>query len=89
MMLLSYVEFASVACLWSIFHLAIIMRMRWLAGKTHKLAHSKWGYISMGKVKDKLKEDLQSIVNTPELIHDQDFMMGILTVWEEELPEFK
>ena len=43
----------------------------------------------MGKVMDNLKEDLQSIVNTPELIHYQDFMMGVLMVWEEELPEFK
>ena len=69
MMLLSSVEFAVVAHLWSIFHLAIIMPMRWLACKTHKFAHRKWGYISMGKVMDKLKEDLQCIVNTPELIH--------------------
>ena len=43
----------------------------------------------MGKLMDKLKEDLQSIVNTPELSHYQDFMMGMLTVWEEELPKFK
>ena len=62
------------------------MPMRWLDGKTHKLAHSKWGYISMVKFMGKLKEDLQSIVNTPELIHDQDFMMGMLTFWEEDLP---
>ena len=41
MMLLISVEFAAVAHLWSIFHLAIIMTMRWLAGKTHKLAHPK------------------------------------------------
>ena len=58
MMLLSSVEFAAVASLWYIFYLAIILLMRWLAGKTHKLAHRKWGYISMGKVMDKLKEDL-------------------------------
>ena len=88
-MLLSSVEFAAVARLWSIFHLAIIILMRWLAGKTHKFAHRKWGYISMGKVMDKLKKELQSIVNTPELIHDQYFMMGLITVWEEGLPEFK
>ena len=75
--------------MWSIFHLAIIMPMRWLAGKTNKLAHCKWGYISIGKVMDKLKEDLKSIVNTPELIHYQDFMMRMLKVWEEELQEFK
>ena len=43
MMLLSFVEFAAVACLWSIFHPAIILPMRWLAGNTHKLAHCKWG----------------------------------------------
>ena len=69
MMLLSSVEFAAFARLWYIFHLAIIMPMRWLASKTLKLAHCKWGYISMGNVMDDLKEDLQSIVNTPELIH--------------------
>ena len=80
MMLLSSVEFAAVARLWSIFHLAIIIPMRWLAGKTLKLAHRKWGYISMCKVMDKLKEYLQPIVNTPELIHYQDFIMGILKV---------
>ena len=89
MMLLSSVEFAAVALLWSIFHFAVIIPMRWLVGKTHKLAHRKWGYISIGKVVDKLNKDLQSIVNTPELIHDQEFIMGVLTVWEEELPEFK
>ena len=43
----------------------------------------------MGKVMENLKEELQYIVNTPELIHYQDFMMGMLMVWEEELPEFK
>ena len=43
----------------------------------------------MGKVMDKLKEELQSIVNTPGLIHYQDFMMRMLTFWEEELLEFK
>ena len=89
MMLLSSVEFAAVARLWSIFQLAVIMLMRWLDGKTHKLAHRKWGYISIGKVMYNLKKALQSIVNTPDLIHDQYFMMGMLTVWEEDLPEFK
>ena len=28
-------------------------------------------------------------MNTTELIQYQDFMIGMLTVWEEELPEFK
>ena len=36
------------------------------------------GYISMGKLLDKLKDNLESIVNTPELIHNKSFMMGIM-----------
>ena len=43
----------------------------------------------MGKVMDKLKDNLQSIVDSPDLIHSEEFMMGQLKEWEEELPEFK
>ena len=43
----------------------------------------------MGKVMENLKEYLQFILNTPELIHYRDFMMGMLNILEEELPEFK
>ena len=43
----------------------------------------------MGKVMDKLKDDLESIIDSPDLIHSQDFMMGQLKEWEEELPEFE
>ena len=43
----------------------------------------------MGKVMDKLKDDLESIVDPLDLIHSKEFMMGQLQEWEEELPEFK
>ena len=43
----------------------------------------------MGKVMDKLKDDLESIIDSPDLIHSEEFMMGQLSEWEEELPEFK
>ena len=43
----------------------------------------------MGKVIDKLKDDLQSIIYSPDLIHSKEFMMGQLKGWEEELPEFE
>ena len=69
MMLLSSVEFAVVARLWSIFHLAIIIPMWWLAGKTHKLSHCKWGYISMGKVMDKLRSIQNRLQFLLELVH--------------------
>ena len=40
-----------------------------------------WGYISMGEVLDKLKYDLNMIVDQPELIHDESFMMVIMDTW--------
>ena len=42
-----------------------------------------WGYISMGKVLEKLKDDLNMIVDQHGLIHDESFMMGIMDPWEE------
>ena len=89
MILLSCHEMAAVARLWSILYIALLSPLCWLAGKTHELAHRKWSYISMGKVMDKLKDDLESIVDSPDLIHSEEFMMGQLQEWEEELPEFK
>ena len=89
MMTLGMLEFAAVARLWSIFYLALLNPMRWLAGKTHTLAHRNWGYISMGKVLDKLKEDLEMIIQNKELINDKEYMMGLMSMWEDELPEFK
>ncbi|KAL7523561.1 hypothetical protein ACHAXR_000896, partial [Thalassiosira sp. AJA248-18] len=87
--LLTSVEMTSVARLWSIFHLSIVMPMRWLAAHSHKLAKHGWGYISLGKVMDKLKADLESIVEDPALIHDESFMMGVMSEWSDELPEFQ
>ena len=43
----------------------------------------------MGKVLDKLNTDLEAITDLPELIHNEKHMMGLLTKWEAELPEFK
>ena len=84
------IEMISVTRLWSIFHLAIIMPMRWLAAKTHTLAQYNWGVISMGRVLDKLKLSLEStIMAEPELIHDESFMMGLMDTWKDELPPFK
>ena len=38
---------------------------------------------------DKLNDDLESIIDSPYLIHSEEFMMGQLKEWEEELPEFE
>ena len=87
--ILTSTEMIAVTRMWSIFHLAIVMPIRWLAANTHKLKEYNWGYISMGKVLDKLKSDLESIVEEPELIHDESFMMGLMDKWADELPEFR
>lgn len=87
--LLSSVEMVAVSRLWSIIHFAIIMPMRWLAGKTHELAEFKWGPISMNRVLDHLLADVRSIADEPQLIHDETFMMGMMDKWKEQLPPFK
>jgi len=41
--LLLLLEMVAMAQFWSILHDSIIMPMRWLATKTHKMAKYKWG----------------------------------------------
>ena len=43
----------------------------------------------MGKVLDKLKDDLNMIIYQPELIHDKYFMMVTMDPWAAELPPFQ
>ena len=57
------IEIIAVSRLWSILHIAIVVLMRWLAACTHKMKEYGWGYISMGKVLDKLKYNLDMIVD--------------------------
>ena len=87
--LLSSVEMVAVARLWSTLHIAIIMPIRWLAGKVHKLEEYGWGPITLGKVLDKLKDDLESLIDQTDLIHDELFMMGIMDQWANELKPFR
>ena len=75
--LLSSVEMVGVARLWSI--------LRWLAGKVHELEEYGWGPITLGKVLDKLKDDLETLIDQTNLIHDESFMMGIMDPWANEL----
>lgn len=76
--LLSSVEMVAVAQLWSILHIVIIMLIRWLAGKVHESEEYGWGQITLAKVLDKLKNDLESLIDQNNLIHDESFMMGMM-----------
>jgi hypothetical protein len=87
--LLTSTEMIATARLWSIFHISIIMPIRWLASKTHEFGeYNSWGYISMGRVLDTLKEALEAISDDPSLIANETFMMGIFDEYKFELPPF-
>ena len=47
------------------------------------------GSISLGRVLDKLRDDLDSIIESPELIYGECYMMGLMTKWAEEIPDLK
>ena len=42
----------------------------------------------MGRVMDRLKEHLESILEQPELIHGEKFMMGFVSEFADGLPPF-
>ena len=71
MILLSSVDIIAVSWLWYILQTAIVITMRWLESCTHTMKEYVRGYISMGKVLDKLKDDLNMILYQPEFIHDE------------------
>ena len=86
---LGSMEMISLSRLLSILHLAICIPFRWLSGKTHELAKFKWGPMSMGRVLDKLDVALNKLLEKPDLIVDEQFMMGIFDEFANELPPFK
>ena len=62
---LSSVEIIDVSRLWPILRIAIFMPMLWFAAFTHNMKEYGWGYLSMGKVLDKLKDNLNMILDQP------------------------
>ena len=64
------------------------MPIRWLAGKVHKLEEYGWGPITLGKL-DKLNDDLESLIDQTNLIHNELFMMGIMDPRANELKPFR
>jgi hypothetical protein len=58
-------------------------------GKVHELEEYGWGPITLGKVLDKLKDNLETLIDQTNLIHDESFMMGIMDPWANELTPFR
>ncbi len=72
----------------SIVFMAVVVPMRWLAGKTHELAHCNWLERSMGRAVDLMYNAFVEVESDGELMLDEDFNMGIFLPLYKELPEF-
>ncbi len=81
-------EMIALVRLLSILHLSICMPFRYLAGKSHEFKHFGWEVADMGRVLDRLYNNMQMLLHDPTLILDQSFMMDIFKQYQEELPPF-
>ena len=73
----SPLEMIAVLRFFSILHVAVVILLRWLSGKTHKLAHRMWGARSMGRAADTLHTACGQLLDDIKLIHDKKFMMNM------------
>ena len=87
--ILSYLEMISSSRFFSILQLAICLPFQWLTGKTHVLAHRKWGVRSMGHAVDMIHSVCKYIIDNVTLIHNDLYMLHIFDELRDELPEFK
>jgi len=77
---LSSLQIAAAARLFSILYLSIVVPVRFLAGKTHTLSDCT---VNGHNAK------FQEMLDKPELIVDEQFMMGMFSFLEEKIPKFK
>jgi hypothetical protein len=87
--MLRSVEVVALLCVLSILHISICLPTRWLAGKTQDLADYDFGYYDMGLALDLMETSFESIIDEPELILDEDFMMGIFNCISESVDPFQ
>jgi len=73
----------------SIIFIAVVVPMRWLAGKTHELGHRNWSERSMGRAVDLMYNAFVEVESDGELMLDEDFIMNIFSPLYAELPELK
>ena len=87
--ILTSVEMIALSRVYSIFHVAICLPLRYLTGACHKLGVHDFSFRSMGEVIDVLDEKLNEIVETPSLFIDHEFMSNIFKLFQERIPAFK
>jgi hypothetical protein len=88
-LILSSMEYIAQLHVASILFLVVVVPMRWLAGKTHELAHRGWGERSMGRAIDLLHVAFSKVQEDPSLLLDYDFIMNIFEPLYGDLPELE
>ena len=75
----------------SIVFMALVVPMRWLAGKTYELAlaHHSWLERSMGRDVNPMYNTFVEVEADRQLMLNKDFIMGIFAQLYKELPELK
>merc|ERR1712177_184759 len=91
---LSCLEHIAGSRLFSILYLSIVLPVRWLAAKTHKLSHCEvkgfpWGVRSMGLVVDNLYAKFHELKEHPNKIIDEGFMMGLFDEITDKIEEYQ
>jgi len=73
----------------AILHVAIVIPMRWLAGKTHELAKYNWGERSMSRVLDLVYDVFVELEADGSKGVDADYMLNIFSSIGDEVEPFK
>ena len=81
MILFSSFDIIYMSRIWSILNIAIAVLVCWLEACKNKMKEYGWGYISKGKLLDKLKDDLNIIEDQPEMIHEKFLIIGMIDPW--------
>ena len=72
----------------TIFNEAITTPMRWLTANSHALADYNWSARSMGRTLDRIYKKALLLKENPTLIINEEFIMGIMNPFKDELPPF-
>jgi len=82
-------EMVALSRLLTIVNLSICLPMRWLAAMTPKLAEYQWGAANMGLVLAVFLLNLDKLIDDPDIVLTESFMMSMFSKFLNELPPMK
>ena len=84
----SSVHMVALCRVYSIVFLAVILPMRWMAGKSHELGQYGWSVRSMGRMLDTLEDSLVKVQEDPSLFTNEEYILGIFNEYRNEINQF-